>query len=851
MPLDVFQADRLVEQALAQYANKRYSGDLDRAQKSLEKGDCALCRGFSAELAEHISGYLSAVDGLIRAVYTYEPEKLKHHADETVYINPMETRAGINLLVLVNQDDPSLLQLVRSTESAIQESLKKLGCTRYSDSCFFVDVQTVTEKQVNENRGLGVLVGHPSIHSIPLWKSEDSALLAAHLQHPRPEVPATNLPVAAYDLELIPETTLLAQAEEIENMPEQDRKYVEHRLRELRVVLIRRLISDQLAYINLAKEWLTISDLRLIHERRISTGRIGGKSAGLLLAFRILNDLGSEELRESICIPESYYVGSDLLYLFMAMNGLMHWNNQKYKSEEAIRAEYPELHADIMRGSLPPEAVEELRATLIKIGNKPIIVRSSSQLEDNFGTSFAGKYESHFCPNQGNLEENLAALTSAMKRIYASTLNPDALLYRRSKGLLDYDERMAVLLQTVEGERFGRYFLPFASGVAFSRNFYRWAPQIRREDGFARMVWGLGTRAVERVGNDYPHLVALSHPLLQPDDSPEAMRYYSQQYVDLLDLEENVFKTLPIHEVLNPEYPPLNFAVQLERDGIFATPRSRVMTADIAHLSITFDELLRRTSFPTHLSQILRLLEETYRLGVDLEFTAAVDLKSSPKPKAIITLLQCRPQSRIAEGHAVKIPKDLKEKDILFATSFMVPQGYVDGVRYVIFVPPDGYHALQTQTERNELTQAISHLNGLLADKTFICVGPGRWGTTNPELGVFISYSDIYHSAALVELSGEGVGLAPEPSLGTHFFQDLMEAQIFPLAVTLGKRETRFNKDFFYGTPNHLDEKLGPNKLNTCLRLIDVAEFSPDHHLDIVMDDEEGRAVAYLEKNQT
>jgi hypothetical protein len=91
------------------------------------------------------------------------------------------------------------------------------------------------------------------------------------------------------------------------------------------------------------------------------------------------------------------------------------------------------------------------------------------------------------------------------------------LLYRRSKKLQDYDERMAALIQVVEGDKFGRYFLPQAAGVAFSHNLYRWDPQIRREDGFVRLVWGLGTRAVERVGNDFP--LALSHPLLQPDDS--------------------------------------------------------------------------------------------------------------------------------------------------------------------------------------------------------------------------------------------------------------------------------------------------------------------------------------------
>jgi len=174
----------------------------------------------------------------------------------------------------------------------------------------------------------------------------------------------------------------------------------------------------------------------------------------------------------------------------------------------------------------------------LQVGRKPLIVRSSSLLEDNFGTSFAGKYESHFCPNQGTEEENLHQFTQAIARIYASILNPDALLYRRSNGLQDYDERMAILIQVVEGERYMQYYLPHAAGVAFSRNLYRWSPQIIREDGFVRLVWGLGTRAVDRVGNDYPRLVALSHPLLHPEASPKTIRHYSQQFVDLIDIQQ-------------------------------------------------------------------------------------------------------------------------------------------------------------------------------------------------------------------------------------------------------------------------------------------------------------------------
>ncbi len=251
-----------------------------------------------------------------------------------------------------------------------------------------------------------------------------------------------------------------------------------------------------------------------------------------------------------------YFIGSDVFYTFMAINNLVHWNDQKYKSEAEMRADYPQIARDYEASEFPLDFLGDLSNLLERVGRRPLIVRSSSLLEDNFGTSFAGKYESVFCPNQGSHAANLRAITHAIIRVYASTLNPTALLYRRSKGLQDYDERMAILIQVVEGETFRNYYLPNAAGVAFSRNLYRWAPQIWREDGFARLVWGLGTRAVDRVGNDYPRLIALSHPLLRPSTDPTSIRRYSQLYVDLINLEKNEFQTLPIHEVLDSSYPP-------------------------------------------------------------------------------------------------------------------------------------------------------------------------------------------------------------------------------------------------------------------------------------------------------
>jgi hypothetical protein len=334
---------------------------------------------------------------------------------------------------------------------------------------------------------------------------------------------------------------------------------------------------------------------------------------------------------------------------------------------------------------------------------------------------------------------------------------------------------------------------------------------------------------------------------LHPDDTPQAIRYYSQQYVDLIDLEENVFTTLPVKEVLRSNYPVLRFIAQVDRDGYLATPRSRVMEEDISNLVITYDELLRRTPFAATLSKMLRLLEENYHNAVDMEFTVRIPDPYALPPQVQITLLQCRPQSILKEAHAGKIPEHLAKEDIIFTTHFMVPRGELENIQYVLFVPPEKYYALETERARKELGAIISKLNAALPEKSFMCVGPGRWGSLNTDLGVYVCYSDISRTGALVEVSGKGVGVAPEPSLGTHFFQDLMEAQIFPLAVNLDEMETTFFRDFFYNTPNSIGNWISCNEeMSQVVRLLAVADYRPGHHLNLAMDDEAGVAMAYL-----
>ncbi|MCC6146418.1 MAG: PEP/pyruvate-binding domain-containing protein [Anaerolineaceae bacterium] len=646
--------------------------------------------------------------------------------------------------------------------------------------------------------------------------------------------------------ELAPQEMVFEQAMMIENMPAAERARYEPRLRESKVVLIRTLISDQLRYINIAKDWFTISDLAEIRRHKIGAGRIGGKAAGMLLALRILQTT-DPDIRAIIRPVESYYIGSDELYNFMALNNLVHWNDQKYKTEEEMRAEYDYIVADFESGQFSPDIVEKLNDLLLRVGPAPLIVRSSSLLEDNFGTSFAGKYESYFLPNQASPKENLIALTHTIARVYASTLNPDALLYRRHKGLQDYDERMAILIQIVEGETFGNYFLPHGAGVAFSRNLYRWTPQIRREDGFVRLVWGLGTRAVERVGNDYPRLIALSHPLLRPSTNPTAIRQYSQQYVDLIDLKENVFKTLPVHEVINMHYPPLRYLAQLDEDGYFSSLHSTVIEGDPQKLVLTFDEMLRRTSFAKVMKNILHILEHSYSSPVDLEFTLHLENNDAGRADLCLNILQCRPQSYLFDTVQEPLPTDLRDDDIVFSTHFVVPEGYIPRVDTVVFVVPEEYFNLPTLEDRFKLARLVGQVNAALTDEKFICIGPGRWGSSNSDLGVPISYGDIYNVLALVELAGKDVGPEPEPSLGTHFFQDLLESQIYPLAIYLDDAATVFNHKFFYQTPNHLQEWVQTDeKMERCLRVIKVKDYRPGTCMQIVMNDEMGQAIAFI-----
>jgi hypothetical protein len=262
---------------------------------------------------------------------------------------------------------------------------------------------------------------------------------------------------------------------------------------------------------------------------------------------------------------------------------------------------------------------------------------------------------------------------------------------------------------------------------------------------------------------------------------------------------------------------------------------------------LTFDELLRRTSFAERLKKFLKLLEKSYQSPVDLEFTLRLDRDPVNNPHVKFTILQCRPQSQLVETTETEIPAFLPEKDIIFSTHFMVPQGVVDNLDYVVFIPPESFFKTKIN-ERFELARTLGKLNKALQGKNFIFVGPGRWGSSNADLGVPVGYSEIYNTKALIELAGKNVGPAPEPSLGTHFFQDLLEAQIYPLAVMLDDEQNIFQATFFYHLPNHVtDFIIITEEKAESLRLLKVSDYRQHHHLKIIMNNEKSVAVGFIQ----
>lgn len=658
----------------------------------------------------------------------------------------------------------------------------------------------------------------------------------------------------SFNPEIAPWEMLFRQGELYERMPPDEFEQYSHHLEEIKVVLIKRLMSDQLPFIGVAKRVLTIGDLRRIHHSLIGTGKIGGKAAGMYLAWRILQPVDDTFSQGVINIPDSYFIGTDVIYEFYLMNKLEHYMNQKYRPIQEIRSEYPNIVQDFLASELPEYLVMQIREVVQSLGDSPLIVRSSSLLEDNFGFSFAGKYNSFFCPNQGTPEENLTCVLDAIRRVYASSANPDALLYRKRYNLIDYDERMAILLQRVTGRWCGRYFFPDIAGVGFSENPFCWTPEIRQGEGFLRIVTGMGTRAVERVAQDYPRLIPLSHPELRPEDTVEGRRNYAQRFMAVVDREQNSLVTVPVREALTPCTPLLSLIASVDRGETLLPLALNTTLQPDDHIVLTFDGLTQDETFIDIMRLTLERLEEAYNGPVDLEFALQVDFSDTGRGddessgdasgrKYQLHILECRPLNERRPPKEEPEVDKVKDNRRLFSMPTLLPSGTVEAIDYLVFVDPEVYYDIEDEGTRLQIAETVTALNDLLPAGRFGLVGPGRWGSLNSRLSVPVTYSDICNARLLVEISPPYTP-APELAYGTDFFEDVLEAGIFVLGIQPTPGGGIMDWKLLRESPNLLSH-YAPSAaaFSDCVRVIDLQAVAGSA-LKIIVDDETNEAIA-------
>jgi hypothetical protein len=614
----------------------------------------------------------------------------------------------------------------------------------------------------------------------------------------------------------------------------------------IRAALVRRLLTDQLDFIAVAKDYIKVGEFGEVLDHIIPTegnqGRLGGKAAGLILAHSILQRAGENgRLRGNYRVPTSYFLPSNGILEFIEYNGLEDLINVKYKAIEEVREEFPLVERLFKNGSLPPTIREGLRDMLGKVGETPLVVRSSSLLEDRIGHAFSGKYKSLFIANRGPAPKRLADLENAIAEVYASVFHPDPIEYRREHGLIDFQEQMGVLIQTVVGLELGRMMLPVFAGVAFSTCEMRWSPRIRRSDGMARLVLGLGTRAVDRTGADYPVLVALEQPTLRAVQRPDEVYRYSQHEVDVIDLREGQFDSLPLTSVLSRvgrQLPQMSRIFSIYRDRDILPMVGIMEQLEPRELVVTFDGLVK-SQFPRDLKNMLDLLQEGIGEPVDVEF--AHDGNA-------LYMLQCRALSHGAAAERVAIPSEISAERKVFSANRYVQTAQCCNLEYVVLVDPRDYESLPSRDDMLRVARTIGLLNRLLPQRRFVLMGPGRWGSRGDiRLGVPITYADICRTALLVEIARKKGSYLPDVSFGTHFFSDLVESRISYLPLYPDEQGVVWNEEFLRNSPNVLAE-LAPKHADMAetVRVIDVRAVSDGLLLQVIMDGETDSALAYL-----
>ncbi|MGI6511291.1 MAG: PEP/pyruvate-binding domain-containing protein [Catenisphaera adipataccumulans] len=550
----------------------------------------------------------------------------------------------------------------------------------------------------------------------------------------------------------------------------------------------------------------TPEDFFDVRDHMIGTGMIGGKAAGLLLARKIIEN-NDPDLYARLEPHDSYYIGSDVYYSYIVDNNF--WDLRiRQRQQQEYFALADDFADRLSSGSFAPEMEQRFVRLLEYYGHDPIIVRSSSILEDGFGNAFAGKYESVFCANAGTMTERLHELEQAFRTVYASTMSLSALDYRKRRGLDQRDEQMALLIQRVSGSHYEEYYMPCAAGVGYSYSPYRFLKNQDPSAGMLRLVMGLGTGAVDRTEGSYPRLVNLDQPEATAYTTVAERHRYSQRKVAAINKTEKCLASVSQRNIENKL--PFYLQNQLLEHDTEAERNLRELGMRRQVRFISCHGLVKNRALMTDMKQMLADIQSVYQYPVDTEFT--INLAESGE--YVINLLQCRPLQVYEDTGKVIIPAPASDETVLLESkgASMGLSRTMD-LDTIVAVDAKAYYEMP-YAEKSEIAKCIGAINWKYRGqgRKMMLMVPGRVGTSSPELGVPTAFADISEFSAVCEIAVSNVGYNPELSFGSHIFQDLVEAEILYTAVFENDHTLAYHPEALDGCVNHLKEWVGSDQ---------------------------------------
>ena len=577
----------------------------------------------------------------------------------------------------------------------------------------------------------------------------------------------------------------------------------------------------------MVKKHFTPEDYFAVRDHMIGTGMIGGKACGMLLARAIIRNR-EPDIDEVLEPHDSFYVGSDVYYTYIVDNNLWDYRVRQRTDEEYFSLA-EEFAGRLMNGTFSDGMREQFVRIIEYYGQDPYIVRSSSILEDGFGNAFAGKYESVFCVNRGELSDRLDEFEKAIKTVYASSMSLSALDYRKRRGLDKRDEQMALLIQRVSGSYYGSCYMPCAAGVGYSYSPYRIMKDTDPSAGMLRLVMGLGTSAVDRTEGSYPRIVNLDVPEKTSYSSSADKHKFSQGKAEVINVTDRAIEKLPFDKIA-PDIPAYLEKILLEHDyDAEYSLRESGRPRDVKFISCK--GLVANRTLMEQMRRMLRCIQDEYEYPVDTEFTINI----SESGEYTIDLLQCRPLQIQKGKTGTMIPADIPEEQILLESKgASMGMSKASGLDLIVYVDPAGYYGMPYK-DKNRVARLIGGINWHFRDlqKHMMLIVPGRVGTTSPELGVPTAFSDISAFEIICETEERETGYNPELSYGSHIFQDLVEAEILYTAVFHSEKTIHYAPEKLKNCPDITGQFDDGEELSEIVHVYDVSSRQCEVYHDV------------------